>query len=312
MLAAGGIVTGRQVAASIALGAAGAWTGSVWLTTEEAETAPVHGAEDARGVVSRHGSVEGSHRKAFTATEVGVDRCVDGRGERTRRAADAVAVRRLRERVAPARHPGRERQQGSAGVGHLLGGPRSGFDEQGQAGPRGGAGNDRGLPGCGGARRGVSWRTEMPKTTDSTAIDPRTPIMVGVGQAAERVEDLDYQGRSPIDLAVAAARSAVADTGADTQTVIAAIDTIACTRQFENSTPGAPAPLGKSTKFPVSVGNQARSGSQASGAGSRRRPITAASGHRVRPRDPRRCGRCRTADRSRGDVDDPPPRQVGR
>lgn len=40
VLAAGGIITGRQVAASIALGAAGAWTGSVWLTTEEAETAP--------------------------------------------------------------------------------------------------------------------------------------------------------------------------------------------------------------------------------------------------------------------------------
>ena len=40
VLAAGGIVTGRPVAAAIALGAAGAWTGSVWLTTEEAETAP--------------------------------------------------------------------------------------------------------------------------------------------------------------------------------------------------------------------------------------------------------------------------------
>ena len=40
VLAAGGIVTGRQMAASVALGAAGAWTGSVWLTTAEAETAP--------------------------------------------------------------------------------------------------------------------------------------------------------------------------------------------------------------------------------------------------------------------------------
>ena len=40
VLAAGGIVTGRQMAAAIALGADGAWTGSVWLTTEEAETAP--------------------------------------------------------------------------------------------------------------------------------------------------------------------------------------------------------------------------------------------------------------------------------
>ena len=40
VLAAGGIVTGRQMAASVAMGAAGAWTGSVWLTTEEAETEP--------------------------------------------------------------------------------------------------------------------------------------------------------------------------------------------------------------------------------------------------------------------------------
>jgi NAD(P)H-dependent flavin oxidoreductase YrpB (nitropropane dioxygenase family) len=40
VLAAGGIVTGRQMAAAIALGADGVWTGSVWLTTAEAETAP--------------------------------------------------------------------------------------------------------------------------------------------------------------------------------------------------------------------------------------------------------------------------------
>lgn len=40
VLAAGGIVTGRQMAGCVAMGADGAWTGSVWLTTEEAETAP--------------------------------------------------------------------------------------------------------------------------------------------------------------------------------------------------------------------------------------------------------------------------------
>jgi NAD(P)H-dependent flavin oxidoreductase YrpB (nitropropane dioxygenase family) len=40
VLAAGGIVTGGQVAAAIAMGAAGAWTGTVWLATHEAETAP--------------------------------------------------------------------------------------------------------------------------------------------------------------------------------------------------------------------------------------------------------------------------------
>ncbi|MCC6707443.1 MAG: nitronate monooxygenase [Gammaproteobacteria bacterium] len=41
ILAAGGIVTGRQMAACMAMGAAGAWTASVWLTTHEAETNPV-------------------------------------------------------------------------------------------------------------------------------------------------------------------------------------------------------------------------------------------------------------------------------
>jgi NAD(P)H-dependent flavin oxidoreductase YrpB (nitropropane dioxygenase family) len=41
VLAAGGIVTGRQMAACMAMGADGAWTGSVWLTTVEAETNPV-------------------------------------------------------------------------------------------------------------------------------------------------------------------------------------------------------------------------------------------------------------------------------
>ena len=40
VLAAGGIGTGRQMAASLALGAEGVWCGSVWLTTEEAETHP--------------------------------------------------------------------------------------------------------------------------------------------------------------------------------------------------------------------------------------------------------------------------------
>ena len=40
VLAAGGIASGRHIAAAMALGAAGVWTGSVWLTTAEAETEP--------------------------------------------------------------------------------------------------------------------------------------------------------------------------------------------------------------------------------------------------------------------------------
>lgn len=40
VLAAGGIVTGRQMAAAMTMGAAGAWTGSVWLTTSESDVHP--------------------------------------------------------------------------------------------------------------------------------------------------------------------------------------------------------------------------------------------------------------------------------
>ena len=41
VLAAGGIMTGRQMAGCMAMGAAGAWTGSVWLATTESETSEI-------------------------------------------------------------------------------------------------------------------------------------------------------------------------------------------------------------------------------------------------------------------------------
>ena len=40
VLAAGGIGSGRQMAAALALGAQGVWTGSIWLTVAEADTDP--------------------------------------------------------------------------------------------------------------------------------------------------------------------------------------------------------------------------------------------------------------------------------
>ncbi|MBX3509880.1 MAG: nitronate monooxygenase [Hyphomonadaceae bacterium] len=40
VLAAGGIASGRQLAAVLALGAQGAWTGSLWLTVHESDTDP--------------------------------------------------------------------------------------------------------------------------------------------------------------------------------------------------------------------------------------------------------------------------------
>ncbi len=41
VLAAGGIGSGRQAAAALALGADGVWTGSIWLTVAESDTHPV-------------------------------------------------------------------------------------------------------------------------------------------------------------------------------------------------------------------------------------------------------------------------------
>jgi acetyl-CoA C-acetyltransferase len=90
----------------------------------------------------------------------------------------------------------------------------------------------------------------------AVGLDPRTPVLIGVGQTAERLEDPGYAGLSPIELAVQAARAAVADSHADADAVLAAVDTIAATRQFENSSARAVAPLGKSTKFPLSVAHR--------------------------------------------------------
>jgi NAD(P)H-dependent flavin oxidoreductase YrpB (nitropropane dioxygenase family) len=58
VLGAGGIATGRQAAAAMALGAQGIWTGSIWLTVEESDTTPelkakLHAAESRDAVRSR-------------------------------------------------------------------------------------------------------------------------------------------------------------------------------------------------------------------------------------------------------------------
>ena len=47
------------------------------------------------------------------------------------------------------------------------------------------------------------------------SLDPRTPVVVGVGQASERLGEPGYRRRSPVDLAADAAREALADTGAE-------------------------------------------------------------------------------------------------
>src|SRR5882672_11035821 len=84
-------------------------------------------------------------------------------------------------------------------------------------------------------------------------LDPRTPVVVGVGQSSERLGEPGYQRRSPVDLAADAAADALADTGAEPAAVAAAIDTVVGIRQFENSHPRARAPLGRSDNYPRSV-----------------------------------------------------------
>jgi acetyl-CoA C-acetyltransferase len=82
-------------------------------------------------------------------------------------------------------------------------------------------------------------------------LDPRTPVIVGVGQAAERIDDPGYRAMSPVELAAAAAQAAIDDCGG--AAVSPAIDTIAALRQFEISGPVASAVLGRSNNYPRSV-----------------------------------------------------------
>lgn len=81
---------------------------------------------------------------------------------------------------------------------------------------------------------------------------PDVPILVGAAQWSERLGEDAYEGLSPVDLAARAAGLAIDDTGAATG-VRALLDVVACTRQFDESFPGMPAPLGRSDNFPRSV-----------------------------------------------------------
>ncbi len=84
-------------------------------------------------------------------------------------------------------------------------------------------------------------------------LDPRTPVLVGVGEASERIGEPGYRRLSAVELAAAAVREAVGDSGADPSEVAAAVDTVAGVRQFEISAPGIRSPLGRSTNYPRSV-----------------------------------------------------------
>lgn len=83
-------------------------------------------------------------------------------------------------------------------------------------------------------------------------VPDNTPILIGVGEASERIDAADYAALSPVALAAAAAQAALNDAGVSG----AAVDVIAAIRQFEVSGAGAVAPFGKSDNFPRSVGKR--------------------------------------------------------
>ena len=107
VLAAGGIGSGRQVAAALALGAQGVWMGSAFLTAAEYDLgvrteggASVIQEAHARRDVQRHGAPAHLHRQARAAAQEPLDRRL-GRRRRAGAAADAAAEH-PRQRGAPA------------------------------------------------------------------------------------------------------------------------------------------------------------------------------------------------------------------
>ncbi|HJQ59923.1 MAG TPA: acetyl-CoA acetyltransferase [Vineibacter sp.] len=85
---------------------------------------------------------------------------------------------------------------------------------------------------------------------DRTAIDERTPVLVGCGDVTDAATAAEV-GRSPFDLISQAARLALDDAGAPK--LAAAIDTLAMLRLFSDSSPRFRTKLGASTNPPRSI-----------------------------------------------------------
>ncbi|MEE4021899.1 acetyl-CoA acetyltransferase [Gordonia sp. PKS22-38] len=93
----------------------------------------------------------------------------------------------------------------------------------------------------------------MSTSVPTEALDPSTPVIVGVGQASERLGDSGYHGLCEADLAARAVESAMADTGARVPSIAAEIDTVVGVRTFEESSPLSSSPLGRPDNMPRAV-----------------------------------------------------------
>ena len=120
------------------------------------------------------------------------------------------------------------------------------------------------------------------------AVDPRTPVMVGVGQFTERIDDPGYRGMSAVELATEATQAALADTGADVGAVAQGhrgVRRAAAVRDL-HAVRRSP-PLGCSDNYLRSVAQARRRRSGARGARAHRRQRPAEAGDGVRRRDRR-------------------------
>src|SRR3982075_1864270 len=107
VLAAGGIMTGRQMAACMAMGAAGVWTGSVWLATVESETSEIFrekmiaaSSRDARRSPGRTGKAAGGGACCGSGRAPGPARSTARARCRCRCKASSAATRSTRS-IAP-------------------------------------------------------------------------------------------------------------------------------------------------------------------------------------------------------------------
>ncbi len=85
-----------------------------------------------------------------------------------------------------------------------------------------------------------------------TEIADNTPVVIGVGQYSERVEEPGYEALSYMDLAGRALAAAIADTAA-TDPVGPVIDTLAAIRAFEMSRPDRKPPFGAANNVPRAI-----------------------------------------------------------
>jgi NAD(P)H-dependent flavin oxidoreductase YrpB (nitropropane dioxygenase family) len=124
VLAAGGVGSGRQMAAAMVMGAAGVWTGSLWLTVEEADIPPEQMATYL-AASSRDTALALVHRQAVPHAEERLDRGMGAR-RHARSPADAPpddGRHRVRLAREPLPGPGQRRRFQPRRPGHRPGHP---------------------------------------------------------------------------------------------------------------------------------------------------------------------------------------------